>query len=90
MDAISTGRRGSIQRDAVFFRVLDGSGVLITDQPIEVSVLAGNGSPVRVNSYDSQVPGLFSIDVRLGLTAGSNTFRIRSGQATLDVTIAGQ
>ena len=88
--SISTARRGSLQRNAILFRVTDSSGVTLTGVQPEVSVLAGGGVARSLTSYDSDVPGVFGLTVQLGFLAGSNTFRIQAGDVYTDVTITGQ
>lgn len=90
MSKITGGRRGSVQRDALKFRVLDVSGVALSGGTPEVTVTSGGGTVRRVRVYDSQVPGVFGLDVQLGLVAGANVFRIQAGDITTEVSIAGQ
>jgi hypothetical protein len=90
MSAITSARRSSVQRDAVLFRVLDLSGVAITDKIPEVSVLSGGGTVSSVNVYDTDVPGLFGFDVQMGRTAGLNVFQIQAGSIVTTVSITGQ
>ncbi len=90
LEQIASGRRGSVRRDAVLLRVLESSGVAMTDVPIEVTALSGGGASVDVVSYDSEIPGLFGITVQLGPAAGANVFRIQAGEASTLVTITGQ
>ena len=90
LDSVSTGRRGSVQRDAVLFRVTDAAGVTLADVQPRVTVLSGGGATGRLTSYDLDVPGVFGLTVQLGFTAGANVFRIQAGDAVTDVTITGQ
>ncbi len=89
-DPITSGRRNRVQQDAVYVRITDAAGVPLTDSDPQVTVISGNGTAVGVHSYDSQIPGLYGIDVRLGPTAGTNVFRIQAGDAFVDVSIAGR
>ncbi len=89
LDAVSSGRRSSVQRQAVLLRTTDVSGQSLLLQP-EVTVVSGGGSVRAVTSLDNQVPGMFSVDVVLGPAAGTNVFRIQSGSVTTDITITGQ
>jgi subtilisin family serine protease len=86
---VGSARRNSVQYDVVLFRVLDPSGVALADVTPQVSVVSGGGSVRGVTNYDADVPGVFGIDVRLGLFAGNNVFRITVGDAKIDVTITG-
>jgi subtilisin family serine protease len=88
--AETSGRRGGLLRDAFLIRVTDASGLVLTGVQPEVSVLSGNGEARGVTSYDSEVPGMFGIDVLLGPGAGANTFRITAGPVTADLAISGQ
>ncbi len=90
LSATSSARRGSVQRDAILFRVLDVSGVAITDKLPEITVVSGDGAVSSVTAYDTAIPGLFGFDVRLGFSAGANVFRIQAGSILTDVTITGQ
>jgi minor extracellular serine protease Vpr len=89
-DAISTGRRNSLQRDALYVRITDSAGVPLTGSDPRVTAISGGGMSRGVHSYDSQIPGLFGIDLQLGPLAGNNVFRIQSGDAYIDVTITGR
>ena len=89
MDSIDSARRGSLQKDAILFRVTDVAGVPVAGVAPVVTVLSGGGAIRRVVSYDSQTPGLFGVDVILGATPGLNVIRIQVGSVTADVTIQG-
>ncbi len=90
LDSIVSARRGSLQRQAVSFRITDVSGLNLTAAQPQVTALSGGGTARGVVSYDSDVPGLFGIDVQLGPVAGTNVFRIQAGDVTADVTITAQ
>ncbi len=90
MSAITGARRGSMQRDAILFRVLDPSGLAVTRQTPDVSVVSGGGAVGPVLVYDTDVPGLFGIDLRLGQMAGANVIRIQAGSVVTTYSIAGQ
>ncbi len=90
LSSVGAGRRGSLQRDAILFRVTDAAGIALTDVQPDVTVTSGQGSVRRVVSYDSEVPGIFGLDVVLGPSAGANVFRIQAGEAEIEVTLAGQ
>ena len=74
----------------MLFRVIDSSGVSVTSIQPEVTVVSGEGQVIGVYSYDYDVPGMFGVDVRLGITAGANVFEVKAGQATLQFTITGR
>ncbi|MCC6588980.1 MAG: S8 family serine peptidase [Bryobacterales bacterium] len=84
------GRRNGVVSDAIFFRIIDPSGLaIVTPEPV-VTTVSGGGSIRAVNNYDSEVPGLFSVDVQLGPVAGANVFRIESGSISLEFSVAGR
>jgi len=90
LNSVSQGRRGSSQRDAFLFRVTDAAGVPLNNVAPDVTVVSGGGSVRRLVSYDNEIPGLFGIDVQLGLTAGPNVFRIQAGDIVTEISIQGQ
>lgn len=89
MSAISSARRGSGQQDAIYIRVTDAAGVALTNVPIKVEAVSGGGALWDVTDYDASVPGIFGVSVQMGPQAGVNVFRIKAGNATLDVPISG-
>lgn len=90
LDSTTSGRRGSLKQDALTFHITDAAGVPITSVTPQVTVTAGGGSVVSVSSQDSSAPGLFSVTVRLGSVAGTNTFHVVAGNIAADFFIAGQ
>ena len=72
------------------FHVTDAAGVPITAVVPTVTVITGGGAVQRIDSQDSYSPGLFSVTVRLGRLAGTNTFRVQAGNITADFNITGQ
>ncbi len=90
LDITDSGRRGATLRDAILFRISDSAGLPIGDFAPEVSVVAGGGDIVRLLRYNSDVPGLFGIDVRLGAVAGTNTVEVRAGSITKRFDITGR
>jgi minor extracellular serine protease Vpr len=87
---IGSARRRSVQQDALLFRITDSAGVPITDITPVATVTSGGGIVIGLNNYDSDVPGLYSIDVRLGTVAGTNMFHIQAGDVSIDASITGQ
>jgi hypothetical protein len=63
--------------------------VALADVTPVVTAVSGGGTVRGVTNYDSDVPGVFGLDVRLGVTAGANVFRITVGDAKMDITITG-
>src|SRR5207247_1143078 len=90
LDSIASARRGSVQREAVLFRITDVSGLNLTAAQPRVTAISGGGTARGVVSYDSDVPGLFGFDAQLGPVAGPNLFRIQAGSVTADVSITAQ
>jgi minor extracellular serine protease Vpr len=82
LDAPTNGRPGS--RQDIYLRPTDAEG-LPTGTPPTVTVTSGNGSLIRVDSIDSDLPGAYDILVRLA--TGQNVFHIVSGKASKDITI---
>jgi subtilisin family serine protease len=87
---ILSARRSSLQRDAILFRLTDVSGLALTDTQPKVSALSGGGNVLQVVSHDSDIPGVFGIDLQLGAAAGTNVFRIEAGDVVADVSISGR
>jgi len=85
-----TGRRNGQLRNAFYFRVTDAAGVPVEGIVPDVTAVEGGGSVMSITSLDGESPGLFSATVRLGLIAGTNTFRVKGGERTRDVVITGQ
>jgi len=90
LDAKTSAQRGSFLSEAVLFRVTDSSGVALPSVAPEATVASGGGSVNKVVSYDSDVPGLFGLDVTLDFLSAVNTFRIQAGGVVRDVTIIGR
>lgn len=90
LSSTASGRRNGLLRDAALFRVLDSSGVALLGADVNVTVVAGDGTTQPIISYDSEIPGLYGLTVRLGPVAGANTFRIQAGEASTTVSITGQ
>jgi hypothetical protein len=90
LDSITSARRGSLQRQAILFRITDASGLNLPASQPQVTTVSGGGTARGVVSYDSDVPGMFGIDVQLGPVAGTNVFRIQAGSVSADVSISAQ
>jgi hypothetical protein len=88
LDGITSARRNSTSRDAILFRVVDAAGLPVTGSAVQVTTVVGDGL-ASVASRDSDVPGLYAAEVRLGPLAGPNVFRIQAGDAVAEVTITG-
>ena len=90
LTASLSGRRNAVVRDAVLFRVLDASGVNLTNAAPIVTVVAGDGVARPVVSYDSEIPGLLGLTVQLGPVPAVNTFRIQAGEVSVTINVTGQ
>ncbi len=81
--APSTAAAGSTVN--IFIRVVDTAGVEIAKPPLEGSVVAGDGLLNGAEQLDGS-PGIFIVQFKMGST-GQNTFRLKSGSVTRDVSI---
>lgn len=89
LSQISSARRGSGQQDAFYIRVTDAAGVPLTNVPIDVEAVSGGGSFSALTNYDTDIPGVFGVSVFMGMQPGTNVFRVKAGNASLDVAISG-
>lgn len=85
--SLSEGYARMTQTNAIYFRVTDAAGVIVSGIKPAVTVASGSGRVVGSVSYDSSVPGVYGVTLRL--SSGTNVFRIAAGTATADVTITG-
>jgi subtilisin family serine protease len=90
LSAISSARRGSTQRDAVYVRLTDIAGVIADGAEPTVTAISGGGAFRGLSNYDSEVPGLFGLHLQLGPAPGTNVFRIEAGPTHIDLTITAQ
>jgi subtilisin family serine protease len=81
LDSSTSGRRV-----VIYFRVTDASGVALTDETPDVSVLSGTGTVRSIVSIDRQIPGVFQLTVQLG-RGTSTTYRIKAGDVFTDLTL---
>ena len=86
-DPPATGRRSTTQ--TIYFRPVDAVGIPTTPSP-NVTVVSGGGTVVGTESLDQDTPGVYAVQVRLGLSRGDNVFQIDVGTATATVTITGR
>ncbi len=87
LDSIATARRGSVQNDAILFRVTDAAGLPIVAIAPEVTVTSGDSKVRGVVSYDEEVPGLFGVNLDAGLTAGTHVVQIKAGEIVRQISI---
>lgn len=84
----ATATAGKEVDNAIWFRVTDAAGIIVSNAAPKVTASAGGGSVVAVNSLDSSYPGVWSVNLKMGATAGtSNVFEITAGGLTASVTI---
>ena len=74
----------------VLFRITDGSGIIIGTVTPTATVASGGGSVTSIDSADTYAPGVWSLNVKLGTVAGSNTYTIAAGGLTQTLTIVSQ
>jgi subtilisin family serine protease len=98
LDAVTSARRGATTQDAVVFRIIDASGVILTDVTPSVSVISGS-SATGIYSYDTYYPGIYALDIRIagggpggGGYSSSTTvvYRIQAGDVYVDVSVIGR
>ncbi len=87
LDQETDGTTGATIRNAIFFRIIEESGVPVTDVNADVTVVDGTGTVRDVTRIGFVYPGVFRVSVQLG--RGVNVFRIRVGDVVRDVTIVG-
>ncbi|MBI3210151.1 MAG: hypothetical protein HYZ37_14795, partial [Candidatus Solibacter usitatus] len=83
----SSGRPGALV--SVVFRTVDAAGLSLRDSNPDVSVVSGGGSLNNILPADSFYPGIFVARVRLGAVAGTNIFKITTGNLSREVRITG-
>lgn len=77
--------------DAIWFRITDASGIIVSGANPTVTASSGGGSVLAVNSLDSYYPGVWAVNIRMGPLSGvSNVFTIAAGGITQTVTIVAQ
>ena len=88
---ITQSLTGTVNSSQTFGCVLlDATGIPISGVRPEVKVTSGGGRFDGLLSLEPKNPGVWSVLVKLGVSAGPNVFRITSGDANRDVTIEGQ
>jgi hypothetical protein len=77
--------------DAIWFRITDASGIIVSGANPTVTASSGGGSVLAVNSLDSYYPGVWAVNIRMGPLSGvSNVFTIAAGGIMQTVTIVAQ
>ena len=88
--ADDTATAGTVDPDAILFKITDGFGMPITDAPVNATVVSGTAVIANFGSRDREVPSAYGIDLRFGRRAGSSVIRITAGNLTEDVTVTAQ
>ena len=98
-----TARRGARVDDAILFRVMDISGIVLPNVQPVVTAVSGGGSVINTISVDPTIAscdptdvneicfaGGFDVSVRLGTRPGPNIFEIKVGNLDpFDIEIDG-
>lgn len=87
--APSAARAGSTLQEAILFRVLDASGVPLTEITPTVTI-SGAGSILAVNLREDILPGLFAVDLTLDPRVGVDIVTISAGDLSSQVVILGR
>ncbi|MFN0172147.1 MAG: S8 family serine peptidase [Bryobacteraceae bacterium] len=87
LDQETSAVAGATIRNAIFFRIIEESGVPVTDANADVTVTDGTGTVREVTRIGFIYPGVFRVSVELG--RGVNVFRISVGGIIRDVSIVG-
>ncbi len=80
-------RANAFDSEAILFRVTDISGVPLLDLKPEVTIISGSATVAEVRSIDSDLPGVYSLDLRFGSLAQSSVVEIRVGNAVARYSI---
>ncbi len=83
--APSRGSPGSLVE--VYFRIVDGAGLILLDPPPEVTVVSGGGSLVLLRLFGADLPGVYLARVRLGISEEINVFKIKAGSLEREIRI---
>jgi hypothetical protein len=88
VQSTTTGTVSATVRDAVFFRVLDASGLPVSSLEPEIIPETEGAEVVRIRSLNNQYPAVWSADLRLAATPGQVRFKVRAGEIerTLSIT----
>jgi subtilisin family serine protease len=83
--APSRGAPGSVQE--VYFRVVEGAGLILLEPQPEVTVTSGGGSLVLLRLFGADLPGVYLARLRLGITEEINVFKIKAGTLEREIRI---
>jgi minor extracellular serine protease Vpr len=73
--------------DALIFRVLDASGVPLTDLLPEVTVVSGTATVESVELIDQDLPGAYSVALRYASTLQSSVVEVKAGGVSRRFTL---
>jgi minor extracellular serine protease Vpr len=90
LSTVNNPKAGTVNQDAVLFRVTDVSGITVPGVKPSATVIDGGGSVLAVPSRDAFYPGVFGLNVKLGPAKGANDFQIQVGNLKQTVTIISQ
>jgi minor extracellular serine protease Vpr len=79
---------GTLIRD-FYFRVVDKSGLSLTEPIPQMTVVSGSGTVLSVDLLGGNFPGVYVASMRLGRVAGLNVFKITAGGVEREVRIQG-
>jgi minor extracellular serine protease Vpr len=86
-DPPTVGRR--LSELSFLFRSVDSVGIPTTSTPV-MTVLAGDGTVIGIDSLDATTPGVYEAQIRLGPNRVDNVFQIQIGDKSTTVTITAQ
>jgi hypothetical protein len=75
------------ERFQFLMRIADSSGTALNNTAPDIEMVEGEGSVEMVQSLDIDYPGMWLVNLRLGVLSASNVFRFRIGEAVRTVTI---
>lgn len=90
LGGITSGSPSAVVSDAAVFRITDAAGINVPNLQPAATVIDGGGTVIGIASESEYSPGVFSLTVTLGPTAGANDYQIQVGNLTQTVTITSQ
>ena len=90
LNSATSPAAGSVVPDAALFRITDVNGITVPGVAPTANVIDGGGSVLGIVDHSATNPGVFGLNVQLGIAAGANDFQIRAGSLTQMVTIVSQ
>ena len=68
-------------------RMTDAAGAALIEAPPVIEVAEGDGRVEAIQSLDGDFPGLWLVNLRLGVVSSTNVFRFTSGEAVRTVKL---